>query len=130
MAIKEVTLNFTNEFKGELIAPNTTVKIGSEVGTLEPYDMLLGALGSCIYDTFIEIAVKKRIKYDGVKMQKKKKKRGEIPTTLKNVNIEVIITNAEKEKGLEQAFKISTEYCSIYTTISKVAEMNYNITFA
>lgn len=130
MVKKEVTLNFTNEFKGDLIAPNTTVKIGSEEGTLEPYDMLLGALGSCLYATFIEIAVKKRIKYDGLEMHITGEKRDEIPTTLKNVNIDVVITNAEKEKGLEQAFKISTEYCSIYTTISKVAEMNYNITFA
>ncbi len=58
MAIQSVNLNFTNTFKGELIGPKGRVDVGSEKGTLAPYDMLYGALASCLYATFLGIAEK------------------------------------------------------------------------
>lgn len=130
MAQKEVSLTFSYAFEGELTAKNGTVKIGSEEGTLEPYDLLLGALGSCLYSTFLDIAVKKRITYDRLEMRITGEKRTEIPTTLKWVNVDVTVVNPEKEHGLDQALKLATEYCSVYATISKVAEMSYTLSFA
>lgn len=130
MAQKEVSLTFSYAFEGELTAKNGTVKIGSEEGTLEPYDLLLGALGSCLYSTFLDIAVKKRITYDRLEMRITGEKRTEIPTTLKLVNVDVTVVNPEKEHGLDQALKLATEYCSVYATISKVAEMSYTLSFA
>lgn len=130
MAQKEVSLTFSYAFEGELTAKNGTVKIGSEEGTLEPYDLLLGALGSCLYSTFLDIAVKKRITYDRLEMRITGEKRTEIPTTLKWVKVDVTVVNPEKEHGLDQALKLATEYCSVYSTISKVAEMSYTLSFA
>lgn len=130
MAQKEVSLTFSYAFQGELTAPNGTVKIGSEEGTLEPYDLLLGALGSCLYSTFLDIAVKKRITYDRLEMRITGEKRTEIPSTLKWVNVDVTVVNPAKQHGLDQALKLATEYCSVYTTISKVAEMSYSLSFA
>ena len=130
MAQKEVSLTFSYAFEGELTAKNGNVKIGSEEGTLEPYDLLLGALGSCLYSTFLDIAVKKRITYDRLEMRITGEKRTEIPATLKWVNVDVTVVNPEKQHGLDQALKLATEYCSVYTTISKVAEMSYTLSFA
>ncbi len=125
MSLKEVTLKFTNEFSGELVAPKGIVKIGTEEGTVLPYDMLLGALGSCLYSTFLDIMNKKRVPYDRAEIHIVGEKRTEVPTTLKWVKVDFKIVNSEKEVGIEQAVKLATEYCSIYQTISHVADMSY-----
>ncbi|MBF4692881.1 OsmC family protein [Fusibacter ferrireducens] len=130
MDTKEIRLKFSNEFEGKLIAPHGTALVGGEEGMLAPYDMLLGALGSCLYATFLGIAKKKRIGFERIEMHVEGEKREEIPTTLKWVNVKFTIINAEKELGLTQAAKLATEYCSIYQTISQVAEMSYEVIFA
>ena len=124
---KEVTLKFTNEFQGELIAPKSIVKIGSEDGTVAPYDMLLGALGSCLYSTFLDVMKKKRIKFERFEMVITGEKRTEVPTTLKWVNVDARVYAPEKENRVSESFRLATEYCSIYQTISHVAEMSYEI---
>ncbi|QUI24388.1 OsmC family protein [Vallitalea pronyensis] len=129
MAEKSIHVQFKDGFKGELIAPNDKVNIGVEKGTLAPYDMLFGGLASCMYATFLEIAEKKRIHFDSADIEVTGEKRTEIPTTLKWVNVKVTIKNAEKEKGLIKAMEIAANYCSIYQTISKVAEMSWDIEF-
>lgn len=129
MVQKNVTLKFTNAFEGELIAPKATASIGGEEGMLAPYDMLFGALASCLYATFLDVAKKKRIGFDRVEMVVSGEKREEIPTTLTWVHVKAIVYGAEKTNGLETAFRLATEYCSIYETISKVAKMSYEISF-
>jgi len=124
---KEVTLKFTNAFEGDLIAPKSIVKIGSEEGTIAPYDMLLGALGSCLYSTFLDVMKKKRIEFERFEMVITGEKRTEVPTTLKWVNIDAVVYSPEKENGVSEAFRLATEYCSIYSTLSHVAEMSYKI---
>ncbi|HCW73644.1 MAG TPA: hypothetical protein DHM90_07475 [Clostridiaceae bacterium] len=129
IVMKWVNMEFDYEFKGVLKAKRGTVDIGITEGTIEPYDMVFGALGSCLYSTFLDIAVKKKIVYDGVRMKVSGEKRTEIPTTLKTVDVVVTVVNPEKEKGLDQALKLATEYCSVYQTLSHVAEMTYSLEF-
>lgn len=124
---KEVTLKFTNEFEGELITPKASVKIGGEEGAVAPYDMLFGALGSCLYSTFLDVMKKKRIKFERFEMVITGEKRTEVPTTLKWVNVDARVYGPEKENGVNESFRLATEYCSIYQTISHVAEMSYEI---
>ena len=127
--MKWVNMEFDYAFKGILKAKRGTVDIGIEEGTIEPYDMVFGALGSCLYSTFLDIAVKKKIVYEGVRMKVSGEKRTEVPTTLKTVNVEVTVINPEKEKGLDQAMRLATEYCSVYQTLAHVAEMSYSLNF-
>lgn len=127
MEKKEVKLVFENTFNGELIAPKTSINVGSSVGTVAPYDMLLGALGSCLYATFLDIMRKKRIQFDHAEMVITGEKREEIPTTLKWVHVEISVFAPDKEVGVERSFQLATEYCSIYQTISHVAEMSYAV---
>ncbi len=129
MMQKEVTLAFKNAFEGEMTAPKATAKIGGEEGMLAPYDMLFGALASCLYATFLDVGKKKRIGFEKVTMTVTGEKRETVPTTLKWVNVSVTVENAEKQKGLEQAMQLATEYCSIYQTVGHVAEMSYDISF-
>lgn len=130
MEKKVVSLKFANTFNGTLYAPNGTALIGAESGTLAPYDMLFGALAGCLYSTFLDVAVKKRINFSHVDLVVSGEKRSQIPMTLEWVHIKAVIHDAEKELGLTQAFDLATQYCSIYETISKVAKMTYEVDFA
>ena len=127
MAYQEVKIEFTNGFEGDLIAPQMIAKIGGGEGRLAPYDMLLGALGSCLYATFLDIMRKKRIGFEKFEMVISGEKRSEVPTTLKWVKVEAKIYAPQKENGVERSFKLATEYCSVYQTISQVAEMSYEL---
>ena len=127
---KEVKLVFSNTFDGTLIAPKGEVSIGTTEGKVLPYDMLLGALGSCLYSTFMDGMKKKRIDFERFEMDITGEKRTEIPTTLKWVNVSATVYAPDKENGVSEAFRLATEYCSIYQTLSHVAEMTYEIKIA
>ncbi len=115
MAIQSVNLNFTNTFKGELIGPKGRVDVGSEKGTLAPYDMLYGALASCLYATFLGIAEKKRIGFESVEFEVSGEKREEVPTILKWVKVRMIIKKCRKRK---RACSSSRVRCKVLFNIS------------
>lgn len=127
MSKQNVSLKFEQAFKGTLNAENGSLNFGVASGEFKPYDLLLGALGSCLYATFLEIVNKKRLTYDEVLIDIEGIKRTEIPTTLETVSLIVTVKGANKEKGFDQALKLATEYCSVYQTISKVADMSYRL---
>lgn len=129
MSKQRIEVNFNNEFRGQLVGPRGTAEIGSTEGTVAPYDMLLGALSSCLHATFMGIAQKKRIGYEAVHYEVNSEKREEVPTILKWVHVKMTIKGAEKEKGLIKAAELAAEYCSIYHTLSQIAEMKLTVEF-
>ena len=129
MAVDNITLNFTNEFVGEVISPTGKVLIGQQDQGMAPYHLLFGALGSCFYSTFLSIANKKRLTFDSASIEISGVKRtGEIPT-LESVLIHMIIKNPSNEVGLTKSAELGTKFCSIHETISKVASMKLEVMF-
>ena len=126
----DVTLKFERAFKGELQAKNTTVPIGSEAGTLAPYDMMLGALGSCYYANFRGIAEKMRLAYERVEISVHGVKREEIPTLLQEVEMVVTVYGAPEQNGFARAAELSGKYCSVHETIAQVAKIHTELRFA
>ena len=126
----KITATFTSDFQGELHATRAQAAIGRSEGELLPYDMLLGALASCYYATFVDIMKKKRVAYDRCEIQVSGVKRDEIPTTLETCDLSITIHGAADEKGFAQAADLAAKYCSIYQTIAQVAEMSYTLSFA
>jgi putative redox protein len=129
MTIKMVELSFQQEFKGQLKADNHTINVGEDKGSLAPYDMLLGALASCYYSTFLDVANKKKLTFDKAEITVTGEKREEIPTTLKWVNLDIKIHGASSQKGIVKAGEMAAKYCSIYQTIAHVADMKWGISF-
>lgn len=129
MTLKKVELSFQQEFKGQLIADNHTIDVGEDKGSLAPYDMLLGALASCYYSTFLDVTVKKKIHFDKAEIIVTGEKREEIPTTLKWVNLDIRIYGAKTQKGIIKAGEMAAKYCSVYQTIAHVADMKWGISF-
>ncbi len=129
--MKTVNVKFGDTFHGEMIAKRGTAKLGKSEGELEPYDMLLGALASCMYATFLAVAQNKKAKFKSVDMQVEGEKREEKPAALKWVNIDFTLSGVAQEdkKKIERSIEVATKYCSIYHTIGQVAEMSYTVEF-
>ena len=83
--MNHVKLNFKADEGLLTTDSNFTVKIFKDGA--KPYDMLLGALGSCFYATFMSIVEKKKLTFDEVDLDISGRKRTEVPTTLEDVNI-------------------------------------------
>lgn len=129
MAVRKTDIYFENVFRGEMHVKSGKLPLGAEVGTFEPYDLLFGALASCLYATFLDVAKKKKINFESAHIVVTGEKRKEVPTTLTWVDTKVLVKGAEKEPGLEKAFELATKYCSIYQTIAHVADMSWSIEF-
>ncbi|MBK5252433.1 MAG: OsmC family protein [Peptostreptococcaceae bacterium] len=131
MNLKKTDIYFENTFTGKLVVPNGEIPIGSSAGTVGPYDMLIGALAGCLYSTFLDVVEKKKGFFDTAEFHIDWEKRTEIPKTLKMVKITLIIKGAEeKDKpGMEKAAELAAKYCSIYQTISCVADMSVEVVF-
>jgi putative redox protein len=129
MALLKINTPFKPDFTGELVTSRATVPIGAGEGRLSPYDMLLGALSSCLYATFLGIAEKKRISFESIDIEVTGEKRTEVPTTLEWCKVVFKIKGAQKEKGLVQAGALAAEYCSIYQTLAHVADMSLDVEF-
>jgi len=129
MAVRKTDIYFGNTFRGELDVSSGKLPLGVEQGTFEPYDLLFGALASCLYATFLDVAKKKKINFESAHIVVTGEKRTEVPTVLSWVDTKITIKGAEKEAGLEKAFELATKYCSIYQTIEQVAKMTWSAHF-
>jgi putative redox protein len=129
MNIVKANVNFENSFKGELIVDSGRVPIGINQGEVLPYDMLFGALGSCVYATFLDIMAKKRIEFESASISIQGEKKTDIPTTLKWVKTTMTVVGCDDQVKVRRSFELATKYCSIYQTISKVAQMTWEVSF-
>lgn len=129
MAVKTMDIYFENGFNGRFNTENAEVLVGVKENQVLPYDMLYGALASCLYATFLEIVEKKKITYKGCTIRVSGEKREEVPTTLKWVKVTFIIDELQNgtEKGVKKSVELAAKYCSIYQTIAHVADMSYEL---
>jgi len=130
MAVREMDIYFENGFNGVAKAPKADLKIGMNEGEVLPYDMLFAALASCLYATFLEIAEKKKLTYQSCNIKVTGEKRSQVPTTLAWVKVlfEIKGLDLSKEKAAIKSADLASKYCSIYQTISQVAEMSFQVT--
>ena len=131
MSTQKVNVQFDYDFAGTLTSDKGTIKLGAQEGGMSPYNLLLGGLASCLYATFLEIAMKKKITFDKADISVVGEKREEVPTTLKETRVVMTVHGAPEEarKGLTKAMDLAAKYCSIYQTISGVSEMYHEIRF-
>lgn len=127
--MNQVKMNFSSNFSGALVGKNGQIGIGEGQNTLMPYELLAGALGSCLYSTFLDVVVKMRLGFESCDLEIDWEKREEVPTTMKKGHIKALVkgANLDKTGKYEHAFQLATEYCSIYHTLSQVAELTWEI---
>lgn len=120
-------IEFKKDFKGKLILREGEIGIGIEPNEARPYDLLQGALVSCLHSTLLEILVKKHIEIESVSYRVSGEKRDEIPTTLKSVTIEAEFITGASEEQIQKSMELACKYCSVYNTLAQVAEMKINL---
>jgi putative redox protein len=125
-----VSLSFDPSFTGTMTSPTGTVKLGNQNGGLLPYHLLYGALGSCFYATFLSIVKKKRLTFQKASMTITGTKRDEVPPTLSEVTISMIISNPSDENQFIKSAELGAKYCSIHETVSKVANIKLDVVFS
>ena len=126
--MEKIKTTYTPE-KYTLENERAVVGIGSKPGEFYPYDLFLGALSSCFYYTLYEILEKRKMEIPPIEIIVTGEKRAEVPTTLEWVNLEVIVTGEVNEKQFLRSVELAGKYCSIHTTISKVAKMSHEVKF-
>jgi putative redox protein len=129
MAVDIVKIKWQNTFNGELEATNGKVLLGREANTLQPYDLLFGALGACYYSTFLTIVEKKRLQFDGATLEISGNKRLEVPTTLEYVLMKLVIKNPSNIDQFQKCIELAAKHCSVHETISKVAKIDIEVKY-
>lgn len=129
MKTDNITLSFQQGFKGTLESPTSKINIGDNENGIQPYHMLYGALGSCFYATFLSVSEKMRLTFSKATVEISGEKRDETPATLKHVKIELTIYQPSHQEKLIKAAQNGAKFCSIYTTVSQVAEMELVVLF-
>ncbi len=129
MAVDNILLEFNPTFQGTLTSPSGSIALGDRENGLQPYHLLFGALGSCFYATFLSIAIKKKLTFSRATLVVSGNKRTEIPTTLENTKIELVVYNPSDEAQLIKSAELGAKYCSIHETISKVSKMDLVVEF-
>ena len=130
MAVLSIKTVFDPAFKGTLVTSRARVPVGDGEGALYPYDMLLGALSSCFYSTFLDILEKKRVTIEAAELDVSGEKRTEVPTTLSWVTVRLTVRGASDRAAIERSAELAGKYCSIYQTLSHVATMKTEVAFA
>jgi len=115
-------VDFNSRFEGKLQLREGQLNIGLSANEARPYDLLQGALVSCLHSTFLDILEKKRLSIEFAHYEVEGEKRDEIPTTLKSVKITVTLPKGQEEQ-LTKSMELAKKYCSVFSTISNVAEM-------
>ncbi|PKM86395.1 MAG: osmotically inducible protein OsmC [Firmicutes bacterium HGW-Firmicutes-10] len=125
----EADVRFTDIFDGELLLKEGSIGIGMRPDQAGPYKLLLGALTGCFHSTFLDVAVKKRLTFKSVSYHLEGEKRDEVPQTLSVLHLSIKVEGADNEKQILRCFELAEKYCSIYTTLSKVAQLSYEVSF-
>jgi putative redox protein len=125
----EADVHFTDVFDGELMLKEGSIKIGMNPDQAGPYKLLLGALTGCFHSTFLDVAVKKRLTFKSVSYHLEGEKRDEVPQTLKVLHLVIRVEGADNQTQMLRCFELAEKYCSIYTTLSKVAQLSYEVSF-
>lgn len=129
MSNVKMNLEFKQKFYGQLVKPDHSINIGQGEGTMAPYELLFGALGSCLHATFMSVAEKKKLSYESVDYDITGEKREKSPTTLKWVKVVVTVKGGNDEQKLTKSAELAAKFCSIYETLSQVAEMTLEVVF-
>ncbi len=128
--MNQIRTTYEPRYRGILHTNRGHLVLGPEENEFGPYDLVLAGLSACFYVTFLSIAGKMHLHYDEVIIDVTGKHREEPPTMLNHVILDMEVKGAdvEKEKQYKRAVEIAGKYCSVYQTLSHVAEMETNLT--
>ncbi len=128
-----IKIDFKNGFNGTCRNESgSTLSIAPD--QWHPYELLFTALGSCMYSTFLDIINKKKLEYEKIQIIIEGEKIDDTPAFLKTADIIFTISGADfsNEKTAAKfgkSLELSEKYCSIFNTLTKVADLKSSLVF-
>lgn len=128
-----IQIEFENGFNG--VASNETgAELKVAVDQWRPYELLFTALASCMYSTFLDVINKKKLEYNTITISVDGEKVDDVPSFLKTADIVFTISGAEKDNEkisarFEKSLILAEKYCSIYNTLTKIAQLKSSLMF-
>ncbi|HPX92686.1 MAG TPA: OsmC family protein [Bacillota bacterium] len=121
---------FGPHYHGHVQGKRGSLVLGREENEFGPYDLVLAGLSGCFYLTFLSITEKMQLSYREVTIDIQGHHRKDPPTTLEHVVLDMTVEGADisKEKQFRRATEIAGKYCSVYQTLSHVAEIETKLT--
>ncbi|HZK28925.1 MAG TPA: OsmC family protein [Clostridia bacterium] len=121
---------FEPRYHGVVHGKRASLVLGPDANEFGPYDLVLAGLSGCFYVTFLGITGKMQLSYDEVTIDITGTHREEPPTLLSHVLLDIIVKGAglEREKHFNRAVEVASKYCSVFQTLSRVAEMETKLT--
>jgi uncharacterized OsmC-like protein len=126
-----IKATFKEDTEGVVESTNGEAGISFTGKALAPYEFFLGGYAGCLHATFKEILNKKKISFDEITYDITGVKREEIPTTLKEVTVQVSIIGApeDKQKAIRKSMDLAEKYCSISAMIQMIANIDIQLSF-
>jgi len=130
----KIKIEFQNGFSGRA-SNESGAELQVSPDNWRPYELLFTALASCMYATFLDVINKKKLDYDTVTISIDGEKIDDVPSFLKTADIVFTISGAEKDNEkiaarFEKSLGLAEKYCSIYNTLTKIADLNATLVFA
>lgn len=130
MALDNIKLKIDDNFVGELESPTGKIPVGDQENGMQPYHLLFGALASCFYATFLVIAKKKRLSFSNAEVEVSgNKETGKEINLLEKITVKLTVSDPSNEKGLIKSAEMGAKFCSIYNTLSRVADIKLIVEF-
>lgn len=123
-----VNVKFDSGFNGDSSSDRSpyTFEVGKEKAY--PYELAMSGLISCFYSTFMDVAVKKRLKWESCDIEMNYEKDLEAtPSFLKTAELKISVKILEGDaEAFDKSFTMAAKYCSLYQTFSKVADVSWS----
>lgn len=127
MAGLKVNLALTPDGKGKMElehGPVVPLAGTNDDAGVAPYQMLLGALGYCLYWTLHDVMVKQRIDFGKVDVEISGEKKTEGITHLDWAKVHMVIEATEENADkVLKAVELAQKHCSIFYTLQHVAKI-------
>ena len=115
-------LLFENGFHGRYTVRGQELLIGYD--EIQPYDMTYGAIASCLFSTFLEIARENGVEIRRCAVHVSGTKRSTVPSTVSHLTIRFAPEAEADSSFLERTFQEALEKCSMVATFRHVAEID------
>lgn len=115
-----VLVRFHDGFQGSVTVNDQTIRYGK--GHVMPYDLTYSAIAGCLYSTFLRECEKEGLSVDHAELNVNGEKRTTVPTTVRKLDIHLLVSSKDPEDRLRDAFHEAMKHCSMVQTFLKVAE--------
>lgn len=127
----KINITFNSGFHGTSSSDRSPYEFEIGKEKAYPYELAMSGMVACFYSTFMDVAAKKRLKWDSCTINLDYEKDLEAtPSFLKTAHLDIKVQITEgDEAAFDKSFELAAKYCSLYQTFSKVADVSFSTNY-